>query len=259
MSRYKLIIEYDGTPFVGWQIQGVGRSVQGQLAKAINAFTGESYNPRGAGRTDAGVHACGQVAHIDLAKDWPADTVREAMNYHLKPDPIAILSAERVDSKFDARFSATARHYRYRLINRRARLALEANRVWLVSRPMNVPAMQEAARALVGHHDFTTFRSAHCQAKSPVRTLDRLVVSRKGDDEIVVEASARAFLHNQVRSMVGSLKLVGEGRWAPEEIGAALAAHDRKRCGALAPPTGLYLMQVDYMALPQLPTESGAQ
>jgi tRNA pseudouridine38-40 synthase len=259
MPRYKLIIEYDGTPFVGWQIQGVGRSVQGQLAQAIKAFTGAAYNPRGAGRTDAGVHACGQVAHVELTKDWPADTVREAMNYHLKPDPIAILSAERVDSKFDARFSATARHYRYRLINRRARLALEANRAWLVSRPMNVPAMQEAARALVGHHDFTTFRSAHCQAKSPVRTLDRLVVSRKGDDEIVVEASARAFLHNQVRSMVGSLKLVGEGRWAPEEIGAALAAHDRTRCGALAPPTGLYLMQVDYMAPPQLPTEFGAQ
>ena len=202
----------------------------------------------GAGRTDAGVHARGQVAHIDLAKDWPADTVREAMNFHLKPDPIAILSAERVDTTFDARFSATARHYRYRLINRRARLALDANRAWLVSRPMDVPAMQQAARALVGHHDFTTFRSAHCQAKSPLRTLDRLDITRQGDDEIVVEASARAFLHNQVRSMVGSLKLVGEARWAPEEIGAALAARDRARCGALAPPAGLYLMQVDYVA-----------
>jgi tRNA pseudouridine38-40 synthase len=255
MPRYKLIIEYDGTPFVGWQIQRAGRSVQGQLALAIKAFTGESFNPRGAGRTDAGVHACGQVAHIDLAKDWPADTVREAMNYHLKPDPIAILSAERVNITFDARFSATARHYRYRLINRRARLALDANRAWLVSRPMDLPAMQEAARALVGHHDFTTFRSAHCQAKSPLRTLDRLEVSRKGDDEIVIEASARAFLHNQVRSMVGSLKLVGEARWVPQEIADALAASDRARCGALAPPTGLYLMQVDYGTFPHPPPE----
>jgi tRNA pseudouridine38-40 synthase len=257
MPRYKLIIEYDGTPFVGWQIQGAGRSIQGQLAHAIKAFTGEGFNPRGAGRTDAGVHACGQVAHIDLAKDWPADTVREAMNFHLKPDPIAVLSAETADATFDARFSATARHYRYRLINRRARLALEANRAWLVSRPMDVPAMQEAARALAGHHDFTTFRSAHCQAKSPIRTLDQLDVSRTGEDEIIIEASARSFLHNQVRSMVGSLKLVGEGRWTPEEVGAALAACDRTRCGALAPPTGLYLMQVDYGALPQPLTEPG--
>ena len=249
MPRYKLIIEYDGTPFVGWQIQGAGRSVQGQLAKAIAAFTGEAYNPRGAGRTDAGVHARGQVAHIDLTKDWPADTVREAMNFHLKPDPIAILSAERVDATFDARFSATARHYRYRLINRRARLALDADRAWLVNRPMDIDAMQTAAQALVGHHDFTTFRSAHCQANNPVRTLDRLDVFKSGEDEIIIDASARSFLHNQVRSMVGSLKLVAEGRWTPDEVAAALAARDRTRCGALAPPSGLYLLRVDYAPL----------
>ena len=248
MPRYKLTIEYDGTPFVGWQIQGQGRSVQGSLAAAIMAFTGEAYNPRGAGRTDAGVHARGQVAHIELLKDWPADTVREALNFHLKPDPIAILCAERVDPSFDARFSATARHYRYRLINRRARLALDAHRAWLVNRPLDVGAMQAAAQMLVGHHDFTTFRSAHCQANSPVRTLERLDVLTTGDDEIVVEASARSFLHNQVRSMVGSLKLVGEGRWPPQEAGAALAARDRSRCGALAPSHGLYLMRVDYAA-----------
>jgi tRNA pseudouridine38-40 synthase len=248
MPRYKLTIEYDGTPFVGWQIQGAGRSVQGQLAQAIKAFTGAAFNPRGAGRTDAGVHARGQVAHVDLAKDWPEGTVREALNFHLKPDPIAVLAAEKVDAAFDARFSATARHYRYRLIVRRARLALEANRAWQVVHPLNVPAMREAARALVGHHDFTTFRSTHCQAKSPLRTLDRLDVVETAEDGILVEASARSFLHNQVRSMVGSLKLVGEGRWPPQQVGDALSARDRARCGALAPPCGLYLMRVDYGA-----------
>jgi len=246
MPRYKLIIEYDGTPFVGWQIQGVGRSVQGRLAEAVKSFTGETYNPRGAGRTDAGVHARGQVAHVDLGKEWPADTVREALNFHLKPDPISVLAAERVEPAFDARFSATARHYRYRLINRRGRLALDADRAWQVVKPLDVSSMQAAAQDLVGRHDFTTFRSAHCQANSPVRTLDRLDVERIGDEEIVVEASARSFLHNQVRSMVGSLKLVGEGRWAVGEVAEALAARSRSRCGALAPPGGLYLIRVDY-------------
>jgi tRNA pseudouridine38-40 synthase len=248
MPRYKLTIEYDGTPFVGWQIQGVGRTVQGQLAAAIQRFTGEAYNPRGAGRTDAGVHASGQVAHIDLTKEWPADTVREALNYHLKPDPISVVSAERAEATFDARFSATARHYRYRIINRRARLALDQSRAWQVARPLNADIMQTAARALIGHHDFTTFRAAHCQAKSPLRTLDRLDVARHGE-EIVIEASARSFLHNQVRSMVGSLKLVGEGLWPVAEMAAALAACQRRRCGALAPPWGLYLKQVDYGVL----------
>ena len=245
MPRYKLIIEYDGTPFVGWQIQGAGRSVQGQLAKAIAAFTGEAYNPRGAGRTDAGVHARGQVAHIDLTKDWPADTVREAMNFHLKPDPIAILSAERVDATFDARFSATARHYRYRLINRRARLALDADRAWLVNRPMDIDAMQTAAQALVGHHDFTTFRSAHCQSASPVKTLGRLDVRREGNT-VLVEAEARSFLHHQVRSMVGCLALVGLGRWREGRIAEALAAQDRAELGLNAPPEGLYFVSAFY-------------
>ena len=184
MPRYKLIIEYDGTPFVGWQVQAEGRSVQGRLAEAIKAFSGEGFNPRGAGRTDSGVHARGQVAHVDLVREWPADTVREAMNYHMKPDPIAVLSAERVAPTFDARFSATARHYRYRIVNRRARLGLDVNRAWHVARPLDVDAMRLAARALVGHHDFTTYRSAHCQAASPVRTLDRLVA--RGDIPHVV-------------------------------------------------------------------------
>ena len=258
MPRYKLTIEYDGTPFLGWQIQGVGSTVQGRLAAAVKAFTGEDYNPRGAGRTDAGVHARGPVAHVDLSRDWPADTVREALNAHLKPDPIAVLAAERVDSGFDARFSATARHYRYRLINRRARLALEANRAWQVVRPLDTDAMQAAARALVGRHDFTTFRAAQCQATSPLRTLDRLEVMRVSADGIAIEATARSFLHNQVRSMVGSLKLVGEGRWPVDEVAAALAARDRSRCGALAPPWGLYLMRVDYAATePAEPALSG--
>jgi tRNA pseudouridine38-40 synthase len=246
MPRYKLTIEYDGTPFSGWQVQAAERTVQGRLAQAIAGFSGEIFNPRGAGRTDAGVHARGQVAHVDLIKDWPADTVREALNFHLKPDPIAVLSAETVSEDFDARFSAIARHYRYRIINRRARLALDVNRAWQVVRPLDDAAMREATRALVGRHDFTTYRSVHCQAKSPLRTLDRLEVTRVDDDEIVIDASARSFLHNQVRSMVGSLKMVGEGRWPAAEVGAALAARDRARCGALAPPQGLYLMRVDY-------------
>ena len=248
MPRYKLTIEYDGTPFLGWQVQASGRTVQGRLAEAIAGFSGETFNPRGAGRTDTGVHARGQVAHVDLARDWPVDTVREAINFYLKPDPIAVLTAERVGDDFDARFSAVARHYRYQIINRRARLALEENRAWHVVRPLDDAAMRAAAVALTGHHDFTTYRSAQCQAKSPLRTLDRLDVTRTAGDEIIIEASARSFLHNQVRSMVGSLKLVGEGRWPPQEVGAALAALDRTRCGALAPPQGLYLMHVDYGA-----------
>ena len=246
MPRYKLIIEYDGTPFLGWQIQGVGQTVQGRLTQAVTSFTGETYKPRGAGRTDTGVHARGQVAHLDLTRDWPADTVRAALNQHLKPDPIAILSAERVGDDFDARFSATARHYRYRIIHRRARLALDDKRAWHVPRQLDLAAMRAAASALVGAHDFTTFRAAQCQANSPIRTLDALAVTSPAAEEIVIEASARSFLHNQVRSMVGSLKLVGEGRWPVDALGAALAARDRARCGAMAPPYGLYLMQVDY-------------
>jgi tRNA pseudouridine38-40 synthase len=245
MPRYKLTIEYDGTPFVGWQVQDNGVSVQGILAEAVLAFAGERATVGGAGRTDAGVHALGQVAHVDLAKDWPPDTVRDALNAHLRPHPIAVLVAERVADDFDARFSAIKRHYRYRIVNRRADLALEAHRAWRVPRPLDAAAMHDAAQRLVGRHDFTTFRSTECQAKSPVKTLDRLDVTRDGD-EVRVTASARSFLHNQVRSMVGSLVHVGEGKWSADDLAAVLAARDRTACGQVAPPQGLYLVRVEY-------------
>jgi tRNA pseudouridine38-40 synthase len=245
MPRYKLTIEYDGTPFVGWQVQDNGVSVQGVLAEAVLAFTGERAVVGGAGRTDAGVHALGQIAHVDLAKDWPADTVRDALNAHLRPHPIAVLLAERVADDFDARFSAIKRHYRYRIVNRRADLALEALRAWRIPRPLDAAAMQDAAQKLVGRHDFTTFRSTECQAKSPVKTLDRLDVARDGD-EVRITAIARSFLHNQVRSMVGSLVHVGEGKWSADDLAAALAARDRTACGQVAPPQGLYLVRVEY-------------
>jgi tRNA pseudouridine38-40 synthase len=245
MPRYKLILEYDGTPFVGWQMQDNGPSVQGRLASAIRAFSGEDTIPRGAGRTDAGVHACGQVAHFDLAKHWPTDKVRDALNAHVRPDPISVLACERVAGDFDARFSATARHYLYRIVTRRGPLALDRNRAWHVVHALDAPAMHVSAQGLVGNHDFTTFRSTECQAASPVKTLDRLAVTQTGD-EIMVEASARSFLHNQVRSMVGSLKLVGEGRWTAADLKHALDACDRSACGPVAPACGLYLMRVDY-------------
>jgi len=202
MPRYKLTIEYDGTPFVGWQAQDNGMSVQAVLTDAIAAFAGERVAVGAAGRTDAGVHALGQVAHIDLAKDWECETVRDAINFHLRPKPVAVLTAERAAPDFDARFSAVKRHYLYRVVNRRADLALDQNRAWRVPRPLNVEAMHAAAQRLVGHHDFTTFRSAECQAKSPVKTLDRLDVARTGE-EIRIGASARSFLQHQVRSMAG--------------------------------------------------------
>ena len=245
MPRYKLTIEYDGGPFVGWQRQENGPSVQQALEAAVRAFTGETVVVKGAGRTDAGVHALGQVAHIDLVRAWPADTVRDALNAHLRPDPVAILSAEAVSEEFDARFSAVKRHYLYRLNDRRAPLVLDAGRAWGVSSRRDAGAMHEAAQALVGQHDFTTFRAAGCQAKSPVKTLDRLDVSREGD-EIAFRVSARSFLHNQVRSMVGTLKRVGEGKWPMTAVGAALAARDRARSGPVAPACGLYLVRVDY-------------
>jgi tRNA pseudouridine38-40 synthase len=245
VPRYKLIIEYDGTPFVGWQTQDNGPSVQGVLTDAIAAFAGERAAVQGAGRTDAGVHALGQVAHVDLAKDWDNDTVRDAINFHLRPQPVAVLAAERVESTFDARFSATKRHYLYRIINRRADLTLAHNRAWRVPRPLDAAAIHQAAQKLVGRHDFTTFRAAECQAKSPVKTLDRLDVTRDGDD-VRVEASARSFLHHQVRSMVGSLAHVGEGKWSADDLANALAARDRAACGQVAPPHGLYLVRVEY-------------
>src|SRR5258706_4995461 len=245
MPRYKLTIEYDGTPFAGWQIQANGSSIQGALAGAIEGLSGELVVPRGAGRTDAGVHARGQVAHFDLARDFPAETVRDALNFHLRPAPIVILNCEITNDAFDARFSAKARHYTYRIINRRAPLALDRNRAWQVGVPLDASAMHAAAQALIGRHDFTTFRSAQCQAKSALRTLDRLDVEREGET-IAIHASARSFLHHQVRSMVGSLKLVGEGKWQPEALRRALESAKRAACGPVSPACGLYFVKVDY-------------
>ena len=245
MPRYKLTIEYDGAPFVGWQVQDNGPSVQGVLIAAVEAFCGEKASIKGAGRTDAGVHALGQVAHLDLGKQWDGDTVRDALNAHLRPYPIAIVAAERVDDAFDARFSARARHYLYRIINRRADLALERGRAWRIGKPLDGAAMHAAAQRLVGRHDFTTFRHAECQAKTPVKTLGKLDVERSGE-EIRVLAAARSFLHHQVRSMVGALALVGEGKWSADDVSAALAARDRAACAPVAPPDGLYLLRVHY-------------
>jgi len=245
MPRYRITIEYDGGPYVGWQIQAEGASVQGRISEAIARFSGEAVTVKGAGRTDAGVHALGQVAHFDLARAWDPVRIREAINGILRPDPIAVLDCAEVPADFDARFSAVRRRYLYRISTRRARPALELGRVWHIPRPLDVEAMHSAAQALVGRHDFTTFRAAGCQAKSPVKTLDRLDVSRRGE-EVHIGAEARSFLHNQVRSMVGSLRLVGEGRWSVGDLGQALAACERSRCGPVAPPSGLYLVSVAY-------------
>jgi tRNA pseudouridine38-40 synthase len=245
MPRYKLTIEYDGAPFAGWQIQPEQLTVQGLLTAAIEALSGDKILVQGAGRTDAGVHARAQVAHADLAKDWDTDTIRDALNAHLRPHPIAILGAELVADDFNARTSAVKRHYLYRIINRRADLTLDAGRAWRVPRPLDSDAMHKSAQHLIGKHDFTTFRSTECQAKSPVKTLDVLNVDRNAE-EVTVTAVARSFLHNQVRSMVGSLVAVGEGKWRADDLGKALAARDRKACGPVAPPDGLYLIQVDY-------------
>jgi len=245
MPRFKLTIEYDGTPFAGWQWQDDAPTVQRALTDAIAAFCGHPVKVAGAGRTDAGVHAFGQVAHVDLEKDWRVDRVRDAINAYLRPHPVAVLSAEKMPDGFDARFSAKKRHYLYRIANRRPDLALERTRAWRVPRRLNVEAMHEAAQRLTGKHDFTTFRSTECQAKSPVKTLDTLDVTRDGDD-VRITTSARSFLHNQVRSMVGSLALVGDGKWSADDLGRALAGRDRAACGPVAPPEGLYLVSVDY-------------
>lgn len=250
MPRYKLTIEYDGTPFVGWQIQAEGTSVQGALAQAVTRLTGEEAAVHGAGRTDAGVHATGQVAHVELSRDWRPDTVRDALNAHLRPLPISVLSAERAADDFHARFSAIGRRYVYRIIARRPDLALERNRAWRVLRPLDVAGMAEGAARLVGRHDFTTFRAVGCQAASPLKTLDRLEVEQVALEgpgmEIRVHAAARSFLHHQVRSMVGTLVKVGEGAWTPDDVTAVLDAKDRTRCGPMAPSAGLYLAEVTY-------------
>jgi len=245
MPRYKITIEYDGTPFVGWQAQDNGPSVQAALERALLAFSAEAARVNGAGRTDAGVHALGQVAHFDLDKEWPCETVRDALNAHLRPDPVAVLDCERVAADFDARFSATRRTYLYRIVDRRTPLALDRQRAWQVPRRLDTRTMNVAAKALLGNHDFTTFRSAQCQAKSPQKTLDRLDVKRE-KSIIHIEAVARSFLHNQVRSMVGALKLVGEGKWQVGDVERALKARDRAACAPVAPAHGLYLERVDY-------------
>ncbi|MCA0028829.1 MULTISPECIES: tRNA pseudouridine(38-40) synthase TruA [unclassified Mesorhizobium] len=247
MPRFRLDIEYDGSLFAGWQHQADQPSVQQAIEQAIEKFCGQQVRLRAAGRTDAGVHATAQVAHVDLAKAWPDDKVRDAVNAHLQGagNRIAILKATTVVDGFDARFSAIGRHYLYRILNRRAPSALEKGKVWWVPKQLDATAMHEAAKVLLGRHDFTTFRSTQCQAESPVRTLDRLDVSRSGD-MIEVRASARSFLHNQVRSMVGSLKRVGEDAWTAGDLKAALEAHNRAACGQVAPPDGLFLVGVDY-------------
>nr|CAD6616329.1 tRNA pseudouridine(38-40) synthase TruA [Rhizobium sp. Khangiran2] len=247
MPRFRMTVEYDGTTYVGWQMQENGHSVQAALQNGILSLTGETVSIRGAGRTDSGVHAIGQVIHADLTRDWKPYTLRNALNAHLgmAGEKVAVIEVAAVDESFDARFSAVRRHYLYRIINRPAPLALEANRAWWVPKPLDHDAMHAAAQMLVGHHDFTTFRSAHCQATSPVRTLDRLDVTRQGD-LIEIRASAQSFLHNQIRSFAGTLKLAGEGKMSPADVRAALEARDRKECGPVAPPEGLYFMKVDY-------------
>lgn len=245
MPRYKLTVEYDGTPYTGWQSQKDGRAVQNKIEAAIEKFAGERPVIQAAGRTDSGVHALGQVIHFDLERDYDPFKVGEAINFHLKPHPISILTWEKVADNFEARFSAKARHYEYQILNRRSRPALDHNRVWHVMVPLDDKAMHDAAQLALGQHDFSTFRASLCQAKSPIKTLDRMDVTRDGET-IFVNVSARSFLHSQVRSFVGSLKMVGEGKWSLADFKAALDAADRKACGPVAPACGLYLTQVDY-------------
>jgi tRNA pseudouridine38-40 synthase len=242
MQRYRLLIEYDGRPFCGWQRQLDDLTVQGALEDAFFKFSGERAALQGAGRTDSGVHARGQVAHVDLEKSWSPDKVQGAVNRHLQPLPVSLLNVEKAPENFHARFSALRRHYVYRIVNRRGSLTIERGFAWHMKRKLDADKMAEAARNLVGLHDFSTFRDAECQAESPVRNLDRFDTG----DVIECHVSAQSFLHRQVRSMVGSLENVGSGKWSADDLKAALDARDRKACGPVAPPDGLFLMRVDY-------------
>ena len=245
MPRYRLTLEYDGTPYNGFQAQAAQPSVQGSLERAITAFSGETIRINGAGRTDTGVHATGQVVHFDLERDWPSATVMNALNAHLVKEPIVVIEAALADPDFHARFSAKGRAYLYRILNRQAPPALVRCRVWHLKKPLDAEAMHAAAQALVGHHDFTTFRDMACQAKSPMKTLDEAKVWREGE-EVLLKFAARSFLHRQVRSMTGTLAEVGVGRWSAGDLKAALEAKDRKACGPVAPAEGLCLIAVEY-------------
>ena len=245
MTRFKLVLEYDGGPFVGWQRQDNGPSVQQALEEAVHGFCGETVTCHAAGRTDAGVHALGQVVHLDLEREIRPDKLTDALNAHLRPSPVAVLAAEVAAPDFHARFSAVRRSYLYRIVNRRAPLALERGRAWILPQTLDVDAMHAAAQALVGHHDFSSFRAAECQAKSPLKTLERLTVSQRGE-ELHLEARAPSFLHRQVRNLVGSLVQVGLGKWNRAKLAAVLAARDRTAAGPTAPAEGLYLVAVEY-------------
>ena len=245
MTRFKFTLEYDGSDFVGWQRQDNGMSVQQALEEAVFKTCAETVTAHAAGRTDAGVHATGQVVHVDIEKEFTPDKIQAALNFHLKPWPVAIIQSEIAPPDFHARFSATGRAYLYRIVNRRPPLALDEGRAWLVNAPLDAAAMHGAAQVLVGKHDFSTFRASLCQAQSPVKTLTRLDVSRAGE-EIFIMAEARSFLHHQVRNMVGTLRLVGEGKWTTADVRRALEARDRTKGGPTAPPHGLYLTAVRY-------------
>ena len=245
MPRYRLDIEYDGRPYHGFQAQDGLASVQGSVERAVKAFCGQTLRLHAAGRTDTGVHATGQVIHIDLEKDWKPEVVRDALNAHLVPEPIVVLDAAVAPQGWHARFSAKERRYLYRILNRKAPPGLDQGRVWHVKKPLDAEAMHAAAQVLVGHHDFTTFRDLGCQAKSPMKTLDFAAVRREGE-QVLLEFASRSFLHRQVRSMTGSLAEVGVGRWTADDLKAALEARDRKACGPVAPAQGLYLTYVGY-------------
>lgn len=254
MTRFALTIEYDGRPFMGWQRQNHGPSVQQAVEEAVTRITGETALVYASGRTDAGVHARAMPAHVDLAREITPFRLMEALNAHLRPQPVAVVACHAVADDWHARFSCLGRHYEYRIVNRRAPLTWDKGLAWQVARPLDADAMAVGAARLVGRHDFTTFRSVHCQADSPVRTLDRLDVSRDGD-VIAIRASARSFLHHQVRSMVGCLSLVGEGKWSPDDMTAALKAHDRAALGLNAPPDGLFFVRADYPEALSAPVE----